>query len=154
MLFKKSRSNDYMLQRSMIEHHLLPDQFYDNPKQFIVAMAEQGQDILYSIYDKVFPNKFKKESFKTHAAPNKMGGISVILRLPDPDVELACPFIGLSLDQNGESPSYYTIERTAEGGFLFCCKPDKDSHAILRENCGTTPKEHVTVLMKYLSVGV
>ena len=145
---------NYVAQRSMIEHHLLPDQLFDNTKNFIAAMATKGQEILFSIYDSAMPGKFQKDQFSVKAAPNKRGGLSVLLRLPDPDTVLACPFIGFSCAKDGTSPEYYTIERTVDGGFLLCTKPDKGSHAVLAEDCGSTPKEHATVLINRLKIGV
>ena len=145
---------NYMMQRSGIEHHLLPDALFDNPKQLIGAMAANGEEILFSIYDKAMPGKIRREQFAVKAVPNTLGGISLILKLPPPDTVLACPFIGMLCGKDGTNPEYYTIERTMEGGFLLCTKPNRDSHAIMAERCGMTPKEHIQAIMKQLKIGL
>ena len=145
---------NYMLQRSSLEHHLLPDLVFDDTKRIVGALATKREEVLFLLYDQVMPGRFKKEQFKVTPGPNKMGGISIIMRLPDPDVPLACPFIGISCGEDGSSPEYYTIERTIDGDFLLCTKPDKGSHAVLAEDCGSTPKEHAIALMKHLNIGL
>ena len=143
----------YMMQRSMIEHRLLPDQFFDDPQKLLETLAAKGQEILFAIYSGAMPGRFRKEDFSVEAAPNAQCGISVILKLPEADAVLACSLIGLCCGKDGASPEYYTVERTVEGGFLLCTMPDKGTHAVLDKKCGRTPEEHLLAIRARVNPG-
>lgn len=147
-----NEGNDLFV-RGLIEHQVLPEQLFNNTKQLIGALATKGNEVLFNLYNEVMPGKYTPEDFAVKAASNKLGGLSVVARLPLPDAPLACTVIGMLCGKDGSNPGYYTVETTVDGEFLLCMKPDNNSHAILAEDCGNTLEEHLKAILNYMEIG-
>ena len=140
------------IERALVEHNLIPDQLFKDPATVVAGMAKVGANIMYEMFDSMMPGKYKREQFFSRAYPNKERGFSVILVQPAPEKVIDCSLIGIKCGYKGINPKYYTMELGEDGEYFLCVKTNKDSHAILDEECGRSLKEQMLIMLKYLEV--
>ena len=140
------------LARHKIEQEILPKLIFDDPVKMIVALANNGQEILYRMYEKLAPGKFQKEQFEAKGVRNERGGVSVAMILPKPDMPCLSLNFGATTGKDGEGTRCYTLELTADGTFFVCEIGADRTHMILASDNDGSAREQSIFLLDHLDI--
>ena len=136
--------------RNMVEHEILPTDFFEEPMQYMAALAIKKEELIAELYNVVTPGRYKPEQFKFKPlAAGEM--IYAVIRTPEPEYPLNCSFIAFGTDKKGRNAVYYTVEKRHDGGFYLCVRHDMEMHTILEAECGTTLREKLKALLDELT---
>ena len=115
-----------------LEHSLLPNWFYEEPKNF-VGVLSQEQTALYEIANELFSragvaNKFKADFFSVEPGDAAEDVAYLRLKFPKPEAVPLCKAAICLFDKSFENVCYFTLEKgpDLEGDFPILCSWSKE----------------------------
>ena len=123
--------------RYEVEHQLLPNVLFDNPKEIISMLSLEKEKFICLLYDIVsksgkIPNPYKKENFAVRLYKLERPWLMAKIVMPEPDSSPLCGSVIIVFEETFKKVYYFTIEKEVK-----LSKNDEDRWAL----CGWT-KHH------------